>query len=115
MGIRIKIDSIFEISHQRSSMMIEINVTASWTDKNIKYKNLNENYYLNALSLTQKKSLWMPKFIFYNCRDQDLNTYLAMFDDEFSTGYIKSTRNIKSTLSGFDELQNTKNYKGTDA
>ena len=115
MGIQISIDGIFDISPQQSSMMIEINVTAYWTDKNLNFKNLNENGYLNALSLKQKKSLWMPKFIFYNCRDQDLNNYLAMFDDDFSTGYIKSKPNIRSTLPGFDELQNTKNYKGTDA
>ena len=115
MGIQISIDGIFDISPQQSSMMIEINVTAYWTDKNLNYTNLNENGYLNALSLKQKKSLWMPKFIFYNCRDQDLNIYLAMFDDDFSTGYIKSKSNIRSTLPGFDELQNTKNYKGTDA
>ena len=58
LGIQISIDGIFDISPQQSSMMIEINVTAYWTDKNLNYKNLNENGYLNALSLKQKKSIY---------------------------------------------------------
>ena len=36
----IAIESIFEISNQRSSLMIEAIVNVSWIDKNLNYKNL---------------------------------------------------------------------------
>ena len=109
------IESIFEISNQRSSMMIEVTVNVSWIDKNLKYKNLHQDWNLNPLSLADLKSIWMPKFRFPNTRDPDNRVFLASFADEHTTGYIRLGRNAKSKLSPMNELKNYRKYKGTDA
>ena len=109
------IESIFEISNQRSSMMIEVTVNVSWIDKNLKYKNLHQDWNLNPLSLADLKSIWMPKFRFPNTRDPDLHVYLASFADEQTTGYIRLKENAESKLSPLSELKNYRKYKGIDA
>ena len=108
------IESIFEISNQRSSMMIEVTVNVSWIDKNLKYKNLHQDWNLNPLSLADLKSIWMPKFRFPNTRDPDLRVYLASYADELTTGYIRLKENTKSKLSPLSELKNYQKYKGID-
>lgn len=115
LNVNVSIDCIFEINNQRSSMMIEMILNISWTDQNLQFINLNDDWSLNGLSVEQKKSLWMPKFKFHNTRDPDLNVYMATFDDEYSTGYIKLQKNAKSKLSSLSELQNYRTHKGTDA
>ena len=115
LNVNVSIDCIFEINNQRSSMMIEMILNISWTDQNLQFINLNDDWSLNGLSVEQKKSLWMPKFKFHNTRDPDLNVYMATFDDEYSTGYIKLQKNAKSKLSTLSELQNYRTHKGTDA
>ena len=57
----VAIESIFEISNQRSSMMIEVTLNVSWIDKNLNFKNLNQDWSLNDLSFDEMKSIWMPK------------------------------------------------------
>ena len=109
------IESIFEISNQRSSMMIEVIVNVSWIDKNLNYKNLQQDWHLNPLSLTDLKSIWMPKFRFPNTRDPDLKVYLASFADEQTTGYIGLKENAESKLSPLSELKNYRKFKGIDA
>ena len=114
----ISIESIFEINNQRSSMMIEVIVNVSWIDKNLNYKNLQQDWHLNPLSplsLTDLKSIWMPKFRFPNTRDPDLKVYLASYANEQTTGYIRLKENAKSKLSPLSELKNYRKYKGIDA
>ena len=110
----VTIESIFEISNHRSSMMIEVTLNVSWIDKNLNFKNLNQDWSLNDLSLDEVKSIWMPKLKFGNTRDPDLQVFLASFADEHTTGYIKLRRNAKSKLSPMNELKNYRKYKGTD-
>ena len=111
----IAIESIFEISNQRSSLMIEAIVNVSWIDKNLNYKNLLQDWSLNPLSLTDLKSIWLPKFRFPNTRDPDNRVFLASFADEHTTGYIKLKKNARSKLSPLTELKNYRKYKGIDA
>ena len=109
------IESIFEISNQRSSMMIEVTVNVSWIDKNLNYKNLQQDWNLNPLSIADLNSIWMPRFRFPNTRDTDLQVYLASFADEQTTGYIRLKENAESKLSPLSELKNYRKYKGIDA
>lgn len=109
------IESIFEISNQRSSMMIEVTVNVSWIDKNLNYKNLQQDWNLNPLSISDLNSIWMPRFRFPNTRDADLQVYLASFADEQTTGYIRLKENAESKLSPLSELKNYRKYKGIDA
>ena len=111
----ISIESIFEINNQRSSMMIEVIVNVSWIDKNLNYKNLQQDWRLNPLSLANLKKIWLPKLKFPNTRDHDLQVFLASFADEHTTGYIKLKENAKSKLSPLTELKNYRKYKGIDA
>ena len=111
----IAIESIFEISIQRSSMMIEVTVNVSWIDKNLNYKNLQQDGSLNPLSLADLKTIWLPKLKFPNTRDPGNQVFLASFVDEHTTGYIKLKENAKSMLSPLTELKNYRKYKGIDA
>ena len=115
LNMDVAIESIFEISNQRSSMMIEVTLNVSWIDKNLNFKNLNQDWSLNDLSFDEMKSIWMPKLKFTNTRDPDLEVFLASFADEHTTGYIRLGRNAKSKLSPMNELKNYRRYKGTDA
>ena len=42
-------------------------------------------------------------------------TFLASFDDEHTTGYIKLKENATNKLSPLTELKNYRKYKGIDA
>ena len=109
------IESIFEISNQRSSMMIEVTINVSWIDKNLNYKNLQQDWSTNDLSISELKSIWMPKLKFPNTRDPDNQVFLASFGDEHTTGYIKLKENARSKLSPLTELKNYRKYRGIDA
>ena len=110
----ISIESIFEINNQRSSMMIEVIVNVSWIDKNLNYKNLHQDFSLNSLSKADLKKIWLPKLKFPNTRNPDNQVFLASFDDEHTTGYIKLKENATNKLSPLTELKNYRKYKGID-
>ena len=107
--------TMFEISNQHSSIRIDVTVNVSWLDKNLNYKNLQQDWSKNALSVAELKSIWMPKFKFPNTRDPGLQVFLASFADEDTTGYIKLKENAKSKLSPLTELKNYRKHKGIDA
>ena len=114
MNIDIAIESIFEISNQRSSMMIEVTANVSWIDKNLNYKYLHQDWSKNALSPDDLETIWLPKLKFPNTRNPDNQVFLASFADGHTTGYIKLKKNAKSKLSPLTELKNYRKYRGID-
>ena len=92
-------------------MRIETILKVSWIDANAEMFNLNNDYKLNMLTLEQKKSIWLPSFVFNDTRMYSE----ATFDDKSSVGYILLNKNSRHTLPGLDALINYKKFKGTDA
>ena len=115
LSINVSIESIFQISKQRSSLFIEVLLNVSWIDNNLNFKNLKEDWTLNILSLDEMKSIWTPSLRFDNARDPNLQKFLASFGDVDTTGYIRLLENTKSKISPLSELKNYRKHKGTDA
>ena len=111
LNVSLTISSIYDINKERTSMRIETILKVSWIDANAEMFNLNNDYKLNMLTLDQKKSIWLPSFVFNDTRRYSE----ATFDDKSSVGYILLNKNSRHTLPGLDALINYKKYKGTDA
>ena len=110
--VNLKIESIFGIEKKRQSFMVQSELEVYWVDKRLKFKDLNANDQLNALSREEKQMLWIPSFKIKNSTDN----FLVFLNDENTTGYIKLKPNAfeRAEFGPLQKVQNYQSFKGTD-
>ena len=92
--------------------MVQSELEVYWVDKRLKFKDLNANDQLNALSREEKQMLWIPSFKIKNSTDN----FLVFLNDENTTGYIKLKPNAfeRAEFGPLQKVQNYQSFKGTD-
>ena len=90
-------------------MKLKIKLTVTWEDSRLTYIKMNPKQ-LNSITLSQKKSLWLPSLVFDNTND----VTQVSFDDDLSYGMIQLKPNAKDQKSSLKSLHNFREFKGQD-
>ncbi|KAG7168338.1 Glutamate-gated chloride channel-like 9 [Homarus americanus] len=64
---------VVKVSDLEQSFTALLVVETRWQDPRLTYHNLNDNFYLNKLSLEDKGRLWIPRYSFQNAYDGDIH------------------------------------------
>ena len=85
------------IDEEDYSVEIQFSIALRWIENRATYLNLKRDWSVNALTLSDIKSLWLPKVIYENT-DQKESTRLGM-QFEWDT-YVVVERNNSSSMRG---------------
>ena len=102
---------VVDIKEEDYSIELQIQITLEWKEIRATYHNLKPETYLNALSLGEIETLWLPMVIFTNT-DQKETTRLGM-QFEWST-YVSVKREGNFTRSVHEMVDETEIYKGEE-
>ena len=101
-----KVVAMHEEDH---SIELQFQISLEWMENRATYHNLKYETYLNALSLSEINTLWLPLVIYTNT-DQHETTRLGV-EWEWSTN-VNVKREGNFTRSGYEVLDETELYKG---
>ena len=90
-------------------MKLKIKLNVTWEDSRLKYIKMHPKK-LNSITLSQKKSLWLPSLIFDNTND----VTQVSFDDDLSYGMVQLKPNAKHQKASLKSLHNFREFKGQD-
>ena len=105
----LKVVDIKEVDY---SIELQIQINIQWKEIRATYHNLKPETYLNALSLEEITSLWLPLVVYTNT-DQHETTRLGDGNWEWST-YVSVKRDGNFTRSGYDMVDETELFKGNE-
>ena len=109
LNISLTLESILDLDEVKSLMKLKIKLNVSWEDSRLKYIKMHPKK-LNSITLSQKKSLWLPHLIFDNTND----VTQVSFDDDLSYGMIQLKPNAKHQKASLKSLHNFREFKGQD-
>lgn len=72
LGVIVKIHRIMDISDVRRHVMMELEADMTWTDNQLKFRNLKDNLEFNRVSSRDSELLWTPRLLFPNAPSGDL-------------------------------------------
>ena len=75
-NVSLTLFKIVAIKEDDHSIQLQFRISLQWKDNRATYYNLKPASYLNALSLEEIKSLWLPLVVYVNT-DQQLTTRLG--------------------------------------
>ena len=110
-NVSLTLFKIVAIKEDDHSIQLQFQIRLCWKDNRATYYNLKPASYLNALSLEEIKSLWLPLVVYVNT-DQQLTTRLGWVN-EWKTN-INVEREGNFTRSGQSVLDETYNFKGKE-
>ena len=90
-------------------MELQFQISLEWKENRASYLNLKRETYLNALSLDEIKTLWLPLVIYTNT-DQQETTRLGT-EWEWSTN-VNVKREGNFIRSAYRELDESEHFKG---
>ena len=103
---------VVDIKEEDYSIELQIQINIQWKEIRATYHNLKPETYLNALSLEEITSLWLPLVVYTNT-DQHETTRLGDGNWEWST-YVSVKREGNFTRSGYDVVDETELFKGNE-
>ena len=109
MNVSLTLFKIVAIKEDDHSIQLQFQIRLCWKDNRATYYNLKPASYLNALSLEEIKSLWLPLVVYVNT-DQQLTTRLGWVN-EWKTN-INVEREGNFTRSGLDAVDEVEIFKG---
>ena len=110
-NVSLTLYKIVAIKEDDHSIQLQFRISLQWKDNRATYYNLKPASYLNALSLEEIKSLWLPLVVYVNT-DQQLTTRLGWVN-EWKTN-VNVERDGNFTRSGQTVLDETYNFKGKE-
>ena len=110
-NVSLTLFKIVAIKEDDHSIQLQFRISLQWKDNRATYYNLKPASYLNALSLEEIKSLWLPLVVYVNT-DQQLTTRLGWVN-EWKTN-VNVEREGNFTRSGQTVLDETYNFKGKE-
>ena len=102
---------VVDIKEEEYSIELQFQITLEWKEIRASYHNLKPETYLNALSLGEIESLWLPLVVYTNT-DQQETTRLG-FQTEWST-YVSVKREGNFNRSGYEMVDETEIFKGKE-
>ena len=102
---------VVDIKEEEYSIELQFQITLEWKEIRASYHNLKPETYLNALSLGEIESLWLPLVVYTNT-DQQETTRLG-FHTEWST-YVSVKREGNFNRSGYEMVDETEIFKGKE-
>ena len=110
-SVSIDILMLVGIDEEDYSVEIQFSIALRWIENRATYLNLKRDWSVNALTLSDIKSLWLPKVIYENT-DQKESTRLGMLF-EWETDVVVE-RNNNGTPAGLETLEETELFKGDE-
>ena len=84
--------SILNVDPVDSIFTTKFKLRLTWTDSRLTYINMKENEKNNILTSQHKHSIWIPKLLFANTKENSMPDY----GDETSFGHVKISNYQKS-------------------
>ena len=109
--ISLTLHKVVTIDEEGHCIELQFQIRLEWKENRAEYQNLKNESYLNALSLDEINTLWLPLVIYTNT-DQQETTRLGCCV-EWST-YVLVRREGEFRRSGFEVLDETEVFKGEE-
>ena len=109
LNISLTLESILDLDEVKSLMKLKIKLNVTWEDSRLTYIKMHPKQ-LNSITLSQKKSLWLPSLVFDNTND----VTQVSFDDDLSYGVIQLKPHAKRQQASLNSLHNFREFKGQD-
>ena len=109
LNISLTVESILDVDEVKSLMKLKIKLNVTWVDSRLTYIKMDPKQ-LNSITLSQKKSLWLPHLVFDNSND----VTQVSFDDDLSYGMIQLNPNAKNQYVSLKSMHNFRKSKGQD-
>ena len=109
LNISLTLESILDLDEVKSLMKLKIKLNVTWEDSRLTYIKMHPQQ-LNSITLSQKKSLWLPSLVFDNTND----VTQVSFDDDLSYGMIQLKPNAKPQQAFLNSIHNFREFKGQD-
>ena len=100
---------VVAIKEEDHSIELQFQISLEWTENRATYHNLKYETYLNALSLSEINTLWLPVVIYANTDQHETNRLGVEW--EWNTG-VNVKREGNFTRSGYEVLDENELYKG---
>ena len=108
-NVALTLYKVVAIEEEDHSIELQFQIQLEWKENRASYHNLKYKTYLNALSLYEINTLWLPLVIYTNT-DQQETTRLGE-NWEWSTS-VNVKREGNFTRSGYEVLHETELFKG---
>lgn len=104
--------TVLEIDEVSSLFSVKLQLTLTWKDQRLKYKDLWRDDTINVLANDAKAKIWIPKLQFSNSKD----ITKANFDDDASMGSLEIEDKALAGInhSAIHELNNERIYHGNE-
>ena len=109
LNISLTVESILDVDEVKSLMKLKIKLNVTWEDSRLTYIKMHPKQ-LNSITLSQKKSLWLPSLVFDNTND----VTQVSFDDDLSYGMIQLKPHAKHRQASLNSMHNFREFKGQD-
>ena len=110
-NISLLLYKVVSIKEEDHSIELQFQITLQWKENRATYFNLKSESYLNALSMDEINSLWLPLVVYLNTNQQE--TTRQGWVNEWSTDVtVKKEGNF--TRSGFEVLDETYLFNGDE-
>ena len=109
MKVSLTLYNIVAIKEEDHSIELQFQIILEWKENRATYYNLKPKSYLNALSMDEINTLWLPLVIYLNT-DQQETTRLGV-EWEWSTS-VNVNREGNFTRSRYEVLDETELFKG---
>ena len=74
--MRIEVIEVLDLNEVDSSMLLRYQMTLSWRDSRVKFKNLKQDVFLNTVGREDASKVWYPRVVFYNTRETEETTVI---------------------------------------
>ena len=78
-SMSLRILKVMDINERENTIDLKFEVIMEWRDYRITYNNLKEVSFLNALTINETQSIWLPIVVYKNT-DQEETTRLGWLD-----------------------------------
>ena len=109
--ISLTLYKIVAIKEEEHSIQLQFQISLEWKENRATYYNLKPEFYLNALSMDEINSLWLPLIVYMNT-DQQLTTRLGWVNEWTTEVNVKREGNF--TQSSSEVLDETHLYRGDE-
>ena len=110
-SVTIDILRLVDIDEEDYSVEIQFSIALKWMENRATYLNLKKDKSLNALTLDEIQSLWLPEVIYENTDQKDSTRLGTQW--EWKTSVIVE-RNKNGTPAGLETLDETELFKGDE-
>ena len=78
-NVSLRLLKVMDINERKNTIDLKFEVIMEWRDCRITYNNLKEVSFLNALTINETQSIWLPIVVYKNT-DQEETTRLGWLD-----------------------------------